>query len=401
MAGLQIPEMFTQGSPEQEITQAPVLDMPKYAADLAVPDAPPLTVPPLKGPAPRTKFEALNRRDFGETLQSLAGQMGEQRKVKALKGQYEKLLGMREKGADMILTDAMQSYGKEVKEFIPPKEIFFDPKSGVFDAVEFAKRAYIGIKEYREMLTKTEEGRKKLEQSKKNIGSLRRVMGEEPTTREQALKSFTGAGDYTGEEFDKPTQDYLGALPTGFQREKAEAAQRSKADKAKELKSVEVGRIDSKIKGYESNLNTNEREIRYLENQSRKFENEIRGLSDPLKTFGQSEGEVQKQKDKLESQIIKNEKAIQKNKDKNLELEEQKETEGVLRKLYLKNDGKVSVPELRAKLEKVKREGEKETQESGPGISVEETTAVKSSPTGLSSPKSGASGIRVVNVRDK
>jgi hypothetical protein len=128
--------------------------------------------------------------------------------------QFEKLLQMGQNMADAVQQDAVKTYGDikdeqgqpEILKWIPPKQNFIDPKTGTFNGVLYAQRAYIGIKKFEEK----HEADMKAQKTREAMASTAK---ENPANQMQAIGGLTGKG------VDVPVNDFVKAVPNGEQIE--------------------------------------------------------------------------------------------------------------------------------------------------------------------------------------
>lgn len=366
----------------------------------------------LKSPA-RGKVDAIVRGNIQETMKNLSGSMGKRKRHVELKKQFENILALQEKGADMIVIDAMESLGPEIKEYIPPKELFIDPKTGAFNSLEFAKRAYIGIKNYKADKAKTEKGRKEMVERAKDWGTIRTLQERKPKTREEAMGIV--AEEYANVPIaDLPagiggvTSKQIGLYPTEFQvsEQQRRARERAKRDAEDErLKSTELARSDTKIRTGQKSIELADKENRLLQNKNTSLAEEVatleRNIQDAMSDDPQKDME---QIEKKQKQILANEKTIINNELKVPELQQEIDKQAEIRRRYLEQTGpnKKNLAEITAEYEKEEREAQQESEEDTNRLMVERLRAKRqleqqNQGAGLQTPNTG---YRVVNVRN-
>lgn len=130
----------------QPSTMTPALQPPAGVSAQGVAQASKLRIP-----GSMSEFYA--RGGLENTYRTAQADIKKQRVMQNIKRSFEELLKKRERGADIVIADAVKVYGEGARSFLPPKDLYYDPKTGQFDAYKWMERAYIGLEELEKQKT--------------------------------------------------------------------------------------------------------------------------------------------------------------------------------------------------------------------------------------------------------
>jgi hypothetical protein len=154
---------------------------------------------------PKTAVAAMAAGSIGNELAEGAGQIAtvfnEAKKERALRKQYENWVTKGEAGVDAYIQDARGLFGPEIDQWIPPKEVFVDPQSGLLDIPNYYEHAAAGIIEYRKnkyammkAQTAAETAKLKATPSPEETDLLKAKAEKERAMAAKAAKPATGGG---------------------------------------------------------------------------------------------------------------------------------------------------------------------------------------------------------------
>jgi len=181
---------------------------------------------------PQTMFDFYNRGGLGATIDVATQQQAQKQGRAAMQKQYEDLLAKGEKAGDAIYSSAVKKYGDGIKEYIPPKDLYYDQKSGEFDGHEYAKHVFIGIEKFRKDQESGQDRQMKMDevQSKKDQEQQTMFAGEKlaetvsgipaGTSREGAMKTIAGdvaTGYAPKQQVDAATKAFAPEMTFGQQ----------------------------------------------------------------------------------------------------------------------------------------------------------------------------------------
>ena len=153
-------------------------------------------------------FEYLARGGIENTAKKLYNTINEKRNRKKLEIEYEQLLSMGEKGADILYQDAINTYGQGITQWIPRKTAFYDKTTGAFQPHNYAEKVAYGIAMFEAKLEKErlaeqerlakEQEQQAREQGLKTVGDI--VSGA--NSRQDAASKIAAAGLDPSEHVD-------------------------------------------------------------------------------------------------------------------------------------------------------------------------------------------------------
>lgn len=106
----------------------------------------------------RASFYA--RRGLNNTAKNIVNNIQKDKKIREDKAAYENYLAAGERGADNLYNEMVKTYGEDIKQWIPPKELFYD-NDGVFSPHKYAQSVFLGFLKYNEKLEKLKELQRK------------------------------------------------------------------------------------------------------------------------------------------------------------------------------------------------------------------------------------------------
>jgi hypothetical protein len=153
--------------------------------------------------APQTQADFYAQGGLGNTVTEFAAGIEQKKRQKEYQRKYEELLEMGERGADMLIEDAVRSFPGIERE-LPPKEMFYDQATGAFMPHQFAKSVYEVTQAFRGAQDSAEkEAAEKAEQEAKEAAEQERLRGEYQTvggvfegaqTPQAAISGVAGQG---------------------------------------------------------------------------------------------------------------------------------------------------------------------------------------------------------------
>jgi hypothetical protein len=157
----------------------------------------------------RAEFAA--RGGIGNTARGMMQQAEQQMRLKEYQKTYEKYLAMGEKGADVAYQEAVGTYGEQVKEYVPPKEFFYDEK-GVFLPHQYAKAVYVGVQKYKEDMGKAKAKAEEEAQKQQKYRDLGGVLRNAESPMGAYAETFEQGKDASElipfmKDFPKPVDD--------------------------------------------------------------------------------------------------------------------------------------------------------------------------------------------------
>jgi len=166
------------------------------------------------------------------------------RKVKdTQKTMFETLLSRGERAVDDVITDAKKVYGAGVESYIPPRDLFRDPKTGKMDLVNWMKSAHVGMKKYGEKVglesasSKKQFDKEQAEaKSTKGRQAVQTMADELPATatEEEALRGGFGTPEWgTGAASSQDVKDVASGFESMSNVNRAKFESMSNVNRAK------------------------------------------------------------------------------------------------------------------------------------------------------------------------
>jgi hypothetical protein len=115
-------------------------------------------------PMPKTIADFNARGGISSTYKNTYNNLVAQKRQKEVQKNYEKLLLGGEQAADAAYNDFVKAYGDEIKGWIPPKDLFYDDKTGAFLPHKYYESMYVGKQKFLE--NKSGESKAQLEKDK-------------------------------------------------------------------------------------------------------------------------------------------------------------------------------------------------------------------------------------------
>lgn len=130
------------------------------------------------------------------TAKNIVNNITRDRQYRESQGKYEQLLAAGERGADNLYNEAIQTYGDQIKNWIPPKIFFYD-NDGVFMPHKYAQSVYLGLLKFEENQKKDNEKLAKRAEYQTIAGAIQGA----PT--QQAAAANVAQLGYNPEEYSK------------------------------------------------------------------------------------------------------------------------------------------------------------------------------------------------------
>jgi len=105
------------------------------------------------GPKPQSKAAFFARGGITNTINEMRNNAVKEQREAAIKQGYEKLLQGNTKAADAVYqaySKRIQDMGGNPEDWIPPKELFYDPQTGYFLPHKYYEAVYVGAKKFEE-----------------------------------------------------------------------------------------------------------------------------------------------------------------------------------------------------------------------------------------------------------
>lgn len=179
-------------------------------------------------------FEYLARGGIENSAKKVTNQIVAKRRQQQMRAQFEQLLEMNEKGADILYNDAVQTYGDAIKNWIPPKTFFYDQKTGAFMPYKYAEHVAYGVN----MFEKAKQKALQRQQAQTIVGSAQSRQqaaagmigsGLNPDDYKQSLEAIPTANDLAA---PKKTAAEIDELKTREERNRAQAGYYNRMPKA-------------------------------------------------------------------------------------------------------------------------------------------------------------------------
>lgn len=95
-----------------------------------------------------TPAEFYTRGGLMNSAQDLVNSLVKTKRTNALKKAYEDYLSAGEAGGKALYQDALNTYGEDVKGYVPPPQLFYDEQTGSFLPHQYAQAVYVGSQKY-------------------------------------------------------------------------------------------------------------------------------------------------------------------------------------------------------------------------------------------------------------
>ena len=214
---------------------------------------------------------------------------------RVMTAKYQRLLKMRENGADLLVKDAIGTYGPEVQEYIPPKQLFYDGKTGVFDTEKWIERYLLGIKAF-------EDKKKEQEGLERSAQQIEKIKGANPPTKREAYTQGIGEGPHGLEEGAKQLADTFPPEMTEYNKAYLKAGG---AKSNNDLFLKENSKLWTQFNDMDSHINTQEKLMTSADGDVAENEQRIQNLTAAKKEAIDDEEivEIQKQIDAAKKNV--------------------------------------------------------------------------------------------------
>lgn len=156
------------------------------------------------------KFDYALRGGYGNTAMGVMRDIEKKKVMKSLQNKYENLVAKGERGADDVIESAVQNYGEGVREYVPPKEYFYDPATGQFLAHKYFESAYVGVQKYKEAKARLDAEEAEKERGRKLVEAAQthaKTLGDEAAKTGSKIYQE----DYVGSALQQPYAQEKGA----------------------------------------------------------------------------------------------------------------------------------------------------------------------------------------------
>jgi hypothetical protein len=146
-------------------------------------------------PMPKTIADFNARGGISNTFQETYNNIISQKRQRAIQKGFEKILQGGEAAADAAYNDYVRVYGEEIKDWIPPKDLFYDDKTGAFLPYKYYESLVVGKNKYLDHKRKQDETKKAEEANK----SFAPVLNEPDISQSEAYSKALEQGTVTPE----------------------------------------------------------------------------------------------------------------------------------------------------------------------------------------------------------
>lgn len=248
-----------------------------------------------QAPAPTTMAGFAARGGIGNTAKQTANGIYSEIEKKRLKKMYEEYLLAGERGADTLYNDAIQTYGEGIRDWIPPKQFYYDEK-GIFLPDKYAQSVFVGTQKFKLEQAKQqklleEQARKRQEaqivgqsigaaKSPQEAAATAGMAGVNPQDYDKAFKTIPDPNAKEPYEIEKLKAETKRALAQAAKayRDSQKSGTESAAVKIANLKQNNVG-LYGTVQRYRqilSDLKANDAEFPEINEDIKQVQNQIR-----------------------------------------------------------------------------------------------------------------------------